>query len=112
MENDWPLALQVHDLETRRASIMGNWKIFYRCCHMNAELNMEWHQLNIDIWVRLFTFFISFPFFHNCIFVFLLLLDFPLVCLCSLLHLLRFKALVLSAAAGSACQSFAVLHCR
>lgn len=72
LDNDWPLAYQQHDLETRRASITGNWKIFYRCCHMNEELNVEWQQLNMDIWVRFFLFFFLIYFCFFSILLFLL----------------------------------------
>jgi len=61
MEEDWPLIFQSYDSEMRRVSITGNWKIFYRCCELNNELNEEWDQLNYDIWVR---FYVSYFYLH------------------------------------------------
>lgn len=57
-------------------AIRGYWSSFYRRFSLNEELNIEWKQINEEIWVR-FSFlfcFLTFLFLNFSIFLPLLLI--------------------------------------
>lgn len=57
MEKDgWPPAFKCHDFVQTKV-LITDLKFLHRRCIMNEELNVEWTQLNEDIWVR-FMFFV------------------------------------------------------